>query len=382
MNTLWLRRLIRKHDTLGHLVAGLFLLAHYLLVRKRNLTLATLAAVCAASAAGLSLLHRDLRAAKSDCPAVETGPTAYKIIDLGAPRGAEVVLPLGVNGDNQVVGGVLMQDDTIHAFLWQNGRMQDLGNLGGTLAIATGINDRGQVAGLAETQYETIHGFLWAGGKLRDLSPQPEAFTEATGINDRGQVIGWSYNDAADSIRATLWQDFKPKDLGALPGDTDSIGAAINNKGEAVGDSTNDYELWRPFAYRGSGLEAVPMPAKSGFVTGCNDAGQVVGVFENGDNVRAFLTMNGRSQVLPTLGGQDSIVYGIGNNGVAVGWATTSRDDLRACVWHNGKAIDLNTQLPANSGWQLFIAFGVGKKGQFVGLGVHDRQLRAFLMTQ
>jgi probable HAF family extracellular repeat protein len=380
MNTLWLRRLIKKHDTLGHLVAGFVLLAHYLFVRRRNFTLSALIAACAASAAGISLLHRAEPKIACSC-AIDAGPAAYKIVDLGTMRGAQFVAPYGVNSQNQVVGAALMENDDIHAFIWQNGRFQDLGGLGGTLAAASGINDRGQVSGVAETADETIHGFVWQSGKIRDLTPQRHAFSVANGINDAGQVIGWAYNERNESFRATIWTDFKPKDIGALPGDSDSMGNAINNKGEAVGTSTGDYETWRPFVYRGGRPEPIPMPTSSGFATGINDSGQVVGAVEQGENIRAFTTINGRSALLPMLGGSDSIAFNVNDSGLAVGLSTDRADEARAVGWQGGRVVDLNTLLPSNSGWRLYFAFGVGKQGQVVGVGVHNGQLRAYLLT-
>src|SRR5579871_5451294 len=143
MNTLWLRRLIRKHDTLGHIVAGFYLLGYYLLVRRRSLTLSALVVACAASAAGISLLYRSaVYPTQFQCD-LGYGPSAYKIVDLGVPRGADFIVPLGVNSDNKVVSAAVMTDDTVRAFFWQNGKIQDLGALGGRQAVAGAINDRG-----------------------------------------------------------------------------------------------------------------------------------------------------------------------------------------------------------------------------------------------
>jgi probable HAF family extracellular repeat protein len=109
------------------------------------------------------------------------------VIDLGTLGGNESSA-LGVNNRGQVVGcaanavsdsfgfcfGVPQQS---RAFLWEDAGMTDLGTLGGPDALAELINDRGQVAGWSLTDstvnpttgIPTQHPFLWEDGKMRDL---------------------------------------------------------------------------------------------------------------------------------------------------------------------------------------------------------------------
>ena len=48
-----------------------------------------------------------------------------------------------------------------HAFIWQNGKMRDLGTLGGKTSDAVAINERGQVIGQSTTESGRSHAFLW-----------------------------------------------------------------------------------------------------------------------------------------------------------------------------------------------------------------------------
>ncbi len=93
--------------------------------------------------------------------------------------------------------------DTYHAFLWRKGVMTDLGVPAGyDRSSAAGLDDRGDVIGTMQTDAESqdddstdeVHGFVWQNGKLTDLGTLPGCtYTQPTGINSHGQVVGDSY---------------------------------------------------------------------------------------------------------------------------------------------------------------------------------------------
>jgi probable HAF family extracellular repeat protein len=87
--------------------------------------------------------------------------------------------------------------DQIHdAFLWKNGVMTDLGNLGLT-SYAFGVNNRGQVVGHSHLDEVTTHAFLWEkGGPMIDLNTRipPGSgvqLTDAVTVNDRGEIAAF-----------------------------------------------------------------------------------------------------------------------------------------------------------------------------------------------
>jgi probable HAF family extracellular repeat protein len=175
-----------------------------------------------------------------------------RVTDLGT-LGGPTSIALAISDRGQVVGSADTKTKDrsgawiSHAFLWQNGKMRDLGTLGGAYAARSGavdINQRGQVVGSSYSSTISYgqcgmgqHAFLWQNGKMRDLgilkgSPPTSG---AVAINDRGWIIGNS--PASCSGHPFLWRNGKLIDLGALPGGHDAGVGAINERGQVIGSS-------------------------------------------------------------------------------------------------------------------------------------------------
>lgn len=166
-----------------------------------------------------------------------------KMVDLGT-LGGTCGIPEWINDRGQVVGySFLVGDQVAHAFRWTRATgMQDLGTLGGTLVTASMINDFGQIAGGSTLADGQLDAFLWD-GRMHDLGAL-NGCAYAWAINAHAQVVGnWGGSECAQG--AFLWENGGPMvDLKTLVSSTTgglSVAGAIeiNDRGEIVGSAAD-----------------------------------------------------------------------------------------------------------------------------------------------
>jgi probable HAF family extracellular repeat protein len=179
-----------------------------------------------------------------------------------------------------------------HAFVWQNGTMTDLGTLGGDdswvpwpvvgRSNPAAINDRGEIIGVSETKATDKsgnpirHAFLWQNGRMRDLGP---SFAPTT-INNRGQIIGVSETKGARTS-AVIWQNGKLTDLGTLGGKQRSWPEAINERGQVVGVETSAHGIRHAFVWQDGVMTSIGRGRISSALD-INEQGQIVGSLGTG----------------------------------------------------------------------------------------------------
>jgi probable HAF family extracellular repeat protein len=249
--------------------------------------------------------------------------TPAGIVDLGT-FGGNWSLATTLNDVGQVVGFASntipdpfaaaffpLSATQMRAFLWQNGALQDLGTLGGPDALALYLNQRGLVAGVSYTDatpngttlIPTVHPFLWHNGKMTDLGSLGGTFTGSFGpdgsegslvVNDRGQVIGISTLAGDQIYHPFLWENGAMKDLGTLGGDNGTA-LWLTDKGEVVGQADlpgsehHHAFLWRHGAMTDLGTLGINSTAVM-----MNSAGQIVGRSRTPDGLlHAFLWEKG-----------------------------------------------------------------------------------------
>lgn len=325
----------------------------------------------------------------------------YSVTDLGTLGGTESAAA-GINNLGQIVGGA----DTAkkgkgpefitNVFVWQNGRMRAVPGLDGSRAYVVAVNSRGQMAGAYSPQHllakfaaarfepngkarligsfpvkergyslsqadalnakgqmggvSNNQAFFWDGAKLAKRLPPPGFRTsEARAINDSGQAAGKADRGpaAATRTRALFWAaNGKVTDLGVLPSYTDSVGRAMNNRGQVVGWVSAAGTGAHRFAFR----------------------------------YQAFVWENGKLRGLGSIPRiKDSKAAAINNKGQIVGNAYYKSDEA-ALLWQNGKVYELNKLVPTGSGWKLQNALGINDRGWIIGNGIHNGIRRGFVL--
>ena len=167
----------------------------------------------------------------------------FKITQLLLLSGDTVGDALWINDNGQAVGITGSCTTNVHAALWQDGTVSDLGNLGGTMNnIPFAINNHGEVVGSSDLPGDSnFHAFLWQHGVMSDLGTLPgDVSSVAYGITNEGQTVGTSY-DLSGNPRAFLLQRGVMTDLNTLIPSGSPLflldGNAINSSGEIVGDA-------------------------------------------------------------------------------------------------------------------------------------------------
>ena len=261
--------------------------------------------------------------------AVPVEAQTYRVVALW-PLVPGITAARAMNNAGQIVGDFTPPGSRIpHAFLFSytTGTLTDLGDLGGGGSSGYGISNNGKVTGSASTANPgLIHAFVWANGVMTDIGALPaipsgpafpnQAYAVGTGINDSGQVTGYSFTNftnprAQSTSHAFLYSNGVMTDI--ISSQPFSQGYAINNAGQVAGTllwvSGASFGL-HPFIYQTGMLTdltpGVPSSTEVGSVgaDAINDAGDVVGSVADLSErqMRAFLYSNGTTTDLGAAG--------------------------------------------------------------------------------
>ena len=285
----------------------------------------------------------------------------------------------------------------------------DLGTLGGYSSSAHGVNDVGQIVGFSATEitdpssgYKIHHAFIWEDGIMQDIGALDSYLeSQAYAINNSGVIVGFSSNPSSPmDMRASIWQDGTVVDVAG----PESQAYDINDTGQTVGCAAPVCQT--AFVY--DSVNGMQYPGGQA-AYGINNKGQVVGhgwIWENGTKrsipVGQGMEINELGQVVGHgwVSGQIHALLwddGLGQltdlgvlSGHAGGYATSINDagqvvgysDSDAFLWEDGVMYNLSDLIPPDSGWQLIRATDINNNGWIVGYGTNpEGEPHAFLLV-
>jgi probable HAF family extracellular repeat protein len=146
-----------------------------------------------------------------------------------------------INDRGAIVGGAEDATGSSHALLWERGVRRDL-NVGfGLQNLAVGINRHGVVIGQSGARLLFWEQpWVWENGELRRLPTLGGTRAEVAGdngINDNGEIVGSSRMPGSSNERAVVWRGGRIIDLGNVPGWTSSSTRTLNQRGDIIGSS-------------------------------------------------------------------------------------------------------------------------------------------------
>jgi probable HAF family extracellular repeat protein/autotransporter-associated beta strand protein len=317
--------------------------------------------------------------------------TVYSMTDLGTLGGTNTT-PAGINLSGEIVGNSTNVAGTRIPFIYANGQMTSLGMDGNLTAFARQINSSGEVEG----SLSNGDLFVWKNGQYMDLgTPLGSTNVRGNGFNDAGEITG-QMTTTGGEIHGFL---YNPADggssidigtLGGAPGDF-SYGSSINSSGQIEGDSINAGGLDHAFIWTAgqwNDLGTFGGAASSGIAV--NNEGHATGTAEEpagtdgGTPVLHPFLYNGKTMVdCGTLGGDYGNAGGMNDLDQIVGYSYLANNTTQnAFIYGNGVMTNLNSLIPAGSGWTLTGASGINDAGLIAATGVNGSgQTHTFLLT-
>ena len=318
-----------------------------------------------------------------------TTPASFGLLQTNA---------IDINSAGTVVGSSYTSSDgtcvptslSIHAVLYQNGTVQDLGvppwvtPSGFYQIVPSSINDAGQIVGTVNLTDPWLYN-----GSFHDLGSLP-GFSATTGkINSTGQIVGTVLlsNGAAGFVHTGTGPILATDQIGTLGG-PNSVANGINDAGLIVGASS---------------IGPNPLPVHAYLL---NTLGQMFDLGTVGQSLDISGAPLSSSQANAINNGANDIV-GSSDIDLSSVWQS-SETSQHAVMWQNaGNLIDLNSLLPPSVAspfgtssefgptvacpnktcWELITATGINDLGQIVGegllatLGQMSVQRHAFLLT-
>lgn len=321
----------------------------------------------------------------------------YTITDLGMLPGCNGSYATAINDMGLVTGYCYLNvspdggSASEHAFVWKEGKITPLPTLGGKNCLSFAINDRGDIVGYAYTE-KSHQPARWS--TQGDVKVEALASSNGTAfaINQKGDMAG----NLSSPARVVQWRSGQMTEL-RLSEKNDEHTTAMNGRGDILGYTARrdpneplsfsiphiDNNRYQAFLWRdGKKSELAALGGAECFGAAMDETGTIVGWAHTAKKAKhACLWKKEVPTDLGGLDGETSEAFGINSSGDVVGQAQDKKYNLRAVLWKDGGIIDLNTLIPAGSGWDLSRASGINSRGQIIGQGFKGGSAHAFLLT-
>jgi uncharacterized membrane protein len=391
----------------------------------------------------------------------------YDLIDLGTLGGLESYA-IGINSANQITGasgGPEIADEDIaednpaaqcplsdgrtffrefcrHAFLYDNGVMTDLGDLGFFTSFGSALNDNGTVVGHSFIQndqgddddsndaVEEYAVVSFNGGEVQALPYPAEVIALGDAINRQMRALditnndlivgymlypseGLDVNDApitVNRIRGYVY-DYTNDSFMIVPNFEDDYSLqtgvrAVNEQGIVAGwgVTVEDFEpahamVWDSTSGATTSTDIGTLGGYFSYANDINDNNLVVGrsdttkSFSTNNNLAFYYDLNAATPemiAIPEFSEDDdftqSVAYGINNLNQVVGSAQisagfTPRNTAFLYDIDNDSLINLNDMVDCSLNWELNIARDINDSGVIVGVGTLDGLARSFMLV-
>jgi len=290
----------------------------------------------------------------------------YKVLPLP-------LRPAAINSRQQIVGTT----SAYRAALWTESKgvvplpLPD----GYTSSEAVAINDAGQILFMAfDRERKNRTALLFEHGKLFEL---PGTQARAYSLSPSGVIAGESMVSDRAKMQPAIW---RKHELQTLENCCGGSAKDINDLGQVVGDFYDDQGRYHAALWSGpAALQSIGPPDQYSSSIAINAVGHVIiqGL------PRSFLYVDGQLQSLSLAPRYPSQVRAINSCDTIVGSFGPFSDANRAFRWTASSGFeDLNSLIPAGSGWKLESAVGINERGDIIGNGDLPRTDNSgFLLT-
>jgi probable HAF family extracellular repeat protein len=301
--------------------------------------------------------------------------TSFTILpSLGTnAKGFSFTEPYAINDSGQIVG-ISTNSTTGGPTLDDGGTLTDLTPVLGARAIPAAINNSAVIVG--DTRSATPDGFIYDGTTLTIINTGGVA-DDASDINASGEVVGDVETSATSNVFQAMSYNGTIHDLGTLPGTDNSFATLINAPGNIAG--------WSGNVFPNSSVPKTRTEAAELTLLSLTTSGAALSIGETseflGGDAFFYDAATQKMTDLGNLGGGFSAPLAMNDSGDIVGISLNAAGEYNAFFDDGTTMENLNSLLPASSGWTLFDATGINNAGDIVGFGEFDGNFEAFMLT-